>query len=298
MEPTEEPKVSVIVPCYNGEKYVAEAIDSVLSQTYHNFEILAVNDGSTDGTRNILHRYKDSIRILEHENRVNRGQAASLNLALRESNGEYIAILNQDDLWQPEKIQKQVAFLEDHPDIGLVYANGLIIDENGNTLYKIYGSKPMEDGRPEDVLMRCYFLIPTNSLVRASVLKSVGDFDKRLRAALDHDMAIRISEITKLGYISDVLFYFRKHHQSLTRTRTKLLWREGFTILMTASKRYNYSFTALRKRFAVLNFRLGQCELAERRYTHALLRFLIACLSDPLRGIKVALGLETITPPN
>jgi hypothetical protein len=206
--------------------------------------------------------------------------------------------LNQDDVWHPEKIQKQVAFLEDHPDIGLVYTNGLMIDEKGNKLYKIYDSQHTENKKPEDLLLRCYFLIPSNSMVRVSVLKSVGDFDENLKAALDHDMAIRIAEITKLAYIDEVLFSFRKHNESLTRTRTKLMWKEGFAILKKARERPKHGSHVIRRRFAVLSFRLGQCDLAERKYGHAFYHFLLAGLSDPLRGAKVALRRETITPPD
>ncbi|MCR5294625.1 MAG: glycosyltransferase [Lachnospiraceae bacterium] len=109
----EEGKVSVITPCYNGEKYVGETIQSVLSQTYPNWEMLIVDDGSTDASRRVLEAYaaKDErIRCFYQENR---GSAAARNLGLREASGRYIALLDADDLWDPDFLEKQLAFMKE-----------------------------------------------------------------------------------------------------------------------------------------------------------------------------------------
>lgn len=291
-------KVTVIIPCFNRESYIRETIDSVLNQTYEPIEIIVIDDGSTDGSRDVLESYKDKIILLEHPGRVNRGQSAAINLGLDQSSGEYIAILDSDDLFLKDKIKIQVEFLDNNLDIGLVYSNGYYIDEHGNQIAKMYYSDPIENSDPERVLMDCYFLVPNNSLVRRSVYHQVGGFDEDLRAAQDHDMAIRIAEKTKLAYIDDYLFLYRRHPDSISAKKADLRWRNGFIILNKAVKRYNYSFKSRRKRFAVLNFRIGQCFLENNKYLKAFIHFLIAGLCDPVRSSKVLLKMEIISSPH
>ncbi len=290
-----KPKVSVIIPCYNRENYISDTITSVLNQTYENIEIITVDDGSTDFTRNILEEFGSKITILEHHGRVNKGQSAALNLGINNCSGKYIALLDSDDLFAPAKIETQVEFLENNPKIGLVYSNGFYIDKDGEKLDPIYYKNHVENSDPERVLMDCYFLVPNNSLVERSVFKKAGDFDESLRASQDHDMAIRLAEKTRLGYIDDHLFYYRRHSDSISAKNAELRWRNGFIILRKASRRYNYSFKAKRKRFAVLHFRIGQCLLENRCFTKAVGHFFISGLSDPARSILVLLKKESIT---
>ena len=292
------PKVSVIIPCYNREQFIRETIESVLNQTHSNIELIAVDDGCTDGTRSILDSFGGKIIVLEHPGRVNKGQSAAINMGLRAAAGEYIAILDSDDLFLPEKIEKQVEYLEKHPDIGLVYSNGYGIDEYGNILYQFYGEDHEEPSDPEKVLMDCYFLVPNNSLVRKFAFQLAGAFDESLRSAQDHDMAIRLSEVAKISYINDNLFYYRRHKDSISSKNAELRWKNGFTILKKASKRYHYSMRAKRKRYAVLNFRLGQCYFEKKAYSASLCRFAIAGALDPVRSLRVLLKKQKISSPH
>jgi glycosyltransferase involved in cell wall biosynthesis len=292
------PKVSIIIPCYNREKYIRQTIESVLSQTYKNIEIIAVDDGSTDATRDIIDDYIKKIKILQHPNRINKGQSAGINLGIRYSKGEYIAILDSDDMFAPEKIERQVKFLEEHPDVGLVYSNGFAIDENGKKLYSIYKKGHKETNDPSKVLLNCYFLVPNNSMVRRSELEKAGKFDESLRSAQDHDMAIRLAEVTKLAYIDDYLFYYRRHKDSISAKKAKLRWKNGFKILKKASKRYNYRLSVKRRRLAVLNFRLGQCFLEEGKYIRAGIKFALSGILDPFRSYMVLTKYEKVSGPH
>jgi glycosyltransferase involved in cell wall biosynthesis len=112
-------KVSVIIPVYNVENYLAECIDSVLDQTFRNFEIIAINDGSTDGSMEVLEKYKDKVRIF---NQPNQGVALTLNRGIAEASGDYIAFIDGDDLWKKDKLEIQVGILEDNPDIDITFA--------------------------------------------------------------------------------------------------------------------------------------------------------------------------------
>jgi glycosyltransferase involved in cell wall biosynthesis len=292
------PKVTVIIPCYNRGKYIAETIESVLNQTYPNVEVVVVDDGSTDDSREVLEQYSDRIRVLEHPGRVNRGQSAALNLGILSSESEYVAFLDSDDLFVPEKIEKQVRFLEGNPQFGLVYANGHAINENGKVIFRFYDKSHKEESDPNRVLLDCYFLLPNNALLRRKVLDKAGLFDESLRSAQDHDMAIRVTEVTKIAYLDECLFKYRRHCESISYRNAKLRWSNGYKILKKARSRYRYRLSTLLGRLAVLNFRLAQCYREEGNYFKAVPLFIAAGLCDPLRSLGVLLGREKISSPH
>ncbi|HEY5957340.1 MAG TPA: glycosyltransferase family A protein, partial [Polyangiaceae bacterium] len=123
------PKVTAVIPTYNRREYVQEAIDSIIAQTFRDYEIIVVDDGSTDGTREALPaRYGERIRYLWQ---TNQGESAARNHALSLAMGQYIAFLDSDDLWLPDKLTKQVALLEQRQDIGAAFCQAWIINEHG-----------------------------------------------------------------------------------------------------------------------------------------------------------------------
>jgi glycosyltransferase involved in cell wall biosynthesis len=292
------PRVSVVVPVYNRGKYIHETISSVLAQTFRDFEVIAIDDGSKDESRAVLDSFGTAIRLLEHPGRSNRGQSASINVGLQAARGEFIAILDSDDVWLPEKLATQVKFMDAHPEVGLVYGNGWAIDESGRRRYVIYGPEHREDSQASRVLMDCYFFLPTNSLVRGAVMRKAGLFDESLRAAQDHDMAIRIAEITRLAYINEQMFYYRRHGDSISVKSADRRWRNGFLILDKAAARHPYPASVIRKRKAVLHFRLGQVEVKSRHFVSALSHFVLAGLLDPMRAVAVLTGKQGVTSPN
>ena len=286
------PKVIVIIPSYNREKYIRTTIDSTLSQTYGNIEVVVVDDGSTDRSREILESYGKRIRLLEHEERANRGQSAAINLAMRSTGGEYVAILDSDDIWTVDKIEKQVDYLERHPDIGIVYGNGYAIDEDGKILYKLIPPGHREENDPSRMLLECHFNIPSNALVRRSAFDRTGEFDETLRSSQDHDMAIRLLEVTKAAFLDEPVWYYRRHPDTQSTKHTKRRWVNGFIILDKACRRHPYAWSVRRRRLAVLHFRLAQCLASEREYLPAVKNFLLSGIFDPARAVKVLLGTE------
>jgi glycosyltransferase involved in cell wall biosynthesis len=122
---TERPIVSVVLPCFNGERFLEQALESVLAQTFRGWELLVVDDGSTDGSADIARafarRHPDKIRYLEHEGHVNLGMSASRNRGIREAAGQYVAFLDADDMWFPTTLDEQVAILDAHPHVAMVY---------------------------------------------------------------------------------------------------------------------------------------------------------------------------------
>jgi len=292
-----QPKVSVVIPCYNREKFIAETVNSVLSQTWPNIELIVVDDGCTDGSRAVLESFGPRLVILEHPGRVNRGQSAAINLGLRHSIGEYLAILDSDDLYAPDKIEKQVRFLENNPEFGLVYANCISIDEKGKELHKMYYSGHTPPDGPDQVLEDCCFNVPSNALLRRSVFEQVGFLDEALRSAQDHDYGIRIAEVARIGYLDECLWNYRRHGGSISNNRTLERWKNGFKILEAARKRYPYPPATVRRRKAVLHFRLGQCYLSEKCLLRSACHMLLAGLLDPFRSLRVLSGRERLTGP-
>lgn len=294
----EYPLVSVIIPCYNRQDYISQTVDSVLIQTWPNIELIVIDDGCTDNSRQILESFGNRIRVLEHSGCINKGQSAAINVGLNAAKGDYISILDSDDLFLPQKIEKQISYFLNHPDCGLVYSNGYRIDERGNITSEFYPPTHQEKSLPENVLLDCYFLLPNNALVRRDVYKTAGFFDESLRSAQDHDMAIRIAEVTNLAYLDNYLFCYRQHKNSISQTKAKLRWMNGFIILKKASVRYSYSRCIVRKRAAVLYFRLGQCAWEDREYLKAAWSFICAGVNDPLRSLSVLMRKETISSPH
>ena len=122
----ELPRVSVVMPVYNGEQFLAEAIQSVLAQTYNHYELIIVDDGSTDGSSTLAKRFEGG--VVRYLSQSNGGVSKAMNSGISAARGEYVAFLNQDDIWLPEKLDVQVAYLESHIDVGAVYCQGQLLE--------------------------------------------------------------------------------------------------------------------------------------------------------------------------
>ncbi|WP_165419279.1 glycosyltransferase family 2 protein [Corallincola spongiicola] len=287
--------VSVIIPAYNRDAYIAHTVESVLNQSLTDLELIVVDDGSTDRTREVLDSYTDSrLTILEHPGGINKGQAAAINVGLKQASGEYLAILDSDDYWAPEKLETLVTYLQDNPEYGLVYSNGFAVDPDGKPLYPIYSDGHEEQNDPSRVVIDCYFLLPNNAVLRREIMTKVGEFDESLRAAQDHDMAIRVAEVTKMAYLDLPLFFYRRHPDSISSQRKHIRWQNGFYILDKAVKRYGYSNAVIRQRKAVLHFRLYQCRKQNHQWISALSHLLMAGLLNPARASRILRGLEAV----
>lgn len=280
-------RVSVIIPLYNRKEYIEKSLQSVLNQDYSDVELIVIDDGSTDGGDKIVEKWshRSNLIFLRQPGNSNKGQSSAINLGLSRATGEFVAILDSDDLYAPGKLRKQIEYLNAHPDVGLVYGNGKAIDAKGKFLYEINYDDKVETSDPNKILLDCYFLLPQNSLVRSSVYEQVGGFDESLRSAQDHDMLIRISEVTKIAHQSIDSFRYRRHGDSISTNNLESRWRSGLVVLRKAASRYPYKKETLRKRRAVVNFRLAQALLKKKVLpTEACARLLYAGVLDPRRA--------------
>jgi FkbM family methyltransferase len=212
-------KVSVIIPVYNCEYYVREAIDSVLNQTSRDFEVIVINDGSTDKTEDILRQYGDQVRW---KSQKNKGQAFAVNEGIKMAEGGYIAYLDADDVCLPERFENQVRYLDGHPDVGLVYSDFYQIDEYGNIL-RIKKSKPHD----KFIFLQKNYIPRSAVMHRRECLNEVGLFDESITGSDDWDMWIRISEKFAMDYIGKPLVKYRVHKQNISLLRPKRFdhWR-------------------------------------------------------------------------
>ncbi|EHQ36862.1 glycosyltransferase [Methanoplanus limicola] len=212
------PKVSVIIPVYNGQQYIGKTIESVINQSFKEWEIIVVNDGSTDRSSDILHDYilklGNKIRVY---NTANGGVSNARNLGIKLSESDYISFLDQDDCFEKTKLEKQCSFLIKNPDVCLVYSNYSIIDNNDNiTKNKIFEDSALKKGFIFDDLLYFNFIGISTVMVRRSVMNRVGGFNSDYRLCEDLELLLRISKICQIDYINESLLYYRDHYQSFT----------------------------------------------------------------------------------
>jgi glycosyltransferase involved in cell wall biosynthesis len=211
--------VSVIIPTYNGGEYILDAVNSVLQQTYAPMEIIVVDDGSQEDILRILSPVSDRIRYIRQDNA---GPGAARNRGIRAARGEFIAFLDDDDLWHPTKIEAQVRRMSQDPDCGLVYSSAIFMD--GNKPFKRAISPYCPSGYIYYDFVR-YNLIDTTSavLVRTSVFEKVGLFEESIGVCEDYDLWLRIAKDYKVLFCSDACLYYRQSPSGISKHNYKHL---------------------------------------------------------------------------
>lgn len=212
------PTVSVIIPVYNQAQYVAQAIDSVLAQQFTDYEIIVVNDGSTDESPQMLNRYRGRIGVITQ---MNQGLSAARNSALQIARGEFIGFLDADDLWYPHTLATTVAYLQDHPNIDLVCGAWDLINEAGQIIqppnnFSAYREKVAQNFLRTIALGN--FILPSALLVRRTCFDRCGLFDPDLKGVEDWDFMSRVAaKGCRLGLIDVPVLHYRRHEGCLTR---------------------------------------------------------------------------------
>ena len=211
----ENPTVSVLVPVYMGERFIAEAIESALNQTYRHLEVVLVNDGSPDKSSDVIRRYLSDSRVRYLE-QPNGGVAAARNSALRASSGKYVAFLDQDDLWLPDKLERQVAFLETHPDAALVHARQDYVDDNGRRVESEFINVEPVKGQCFRALFDRNRIAVLTVLARRSVIEEVGGFNTLASGGDDYELWLRISWNYPIGFLDQIVGHYRVHSNNVS----------------------------------------------------------------------------------
>jgi glycosyltransferase involved in cell wall biosynthesis len=240
------PKVSVIIPVYNAEKFLSETIESVIAQTYPDWEIIAVDDGSTDRSLEILRKYEQRLPSKIHViTQRNSGVSIARNNAIAIAKGEYIAFLDHDDLWLPEKLEKQVELLDSNKELGLVYSDSyIIIDEEGDFEKNTYSQniKPFR-GNVLNELLYANFIPLLTAIIRKEVLNKVGMFNPKYKICEEYDLFLKIAEYYPVDFIEQPLAKYRVHDENFSRN-IEILVNENFQIIeywSNKSKNKNFS---------------------------------------------------------
>ncbi len=233
-----QPLVSVIMPAYNAAEYIAKAIESALNQTYKNFELIVINDGSTDQTENIILSFND--QRIKYSRQENHGLAATHNTGIRKSAGEFVIKLDVDDMMTPDFIVKHITEFEKHPEADLVYCDDLLIDENDQPIRVINRPEYMDAKLLIRDLFRCGFpVVPFRTCIRKNVFDKIGYFDETLRVAEDYDMMRRfVKHGLRVHHLPAALYLRRIVSDSLSRKFSAEKAKSHFDVV----KRYSHTF--------------------------------------------------------
>ncbi|MFA5309347.1 MAG: glycosyltransferase [Dehalococcoidales bacterium] len=290
MEPIS--RVSVILPTYNRALYVGEAIQSVLDQTYKNFELIVVDDGSTDNTREVVNSYKDPrVRYLYKENG---GVSSARNTGIKASDRDFIAFLDSDDLWLPENLEVKIKLLDAHPEAGLVCSDAYFLDNKtkanigrlwGEKRFK-YSANPTQAAQHplKELLYRSCFIMPQATMLRRRVFETIGYLDESLPTSEDWDLFVRIVQRFPIEVIDMPLLKIRRHDDSLSRNQEKV-YRGAVTAINKAIASGTFSraeLKLLKERLALEHCRYGRWSLLGDRQEDATKALFASIKINPL----------------
>jgi glycosyltransferase involved in cell wall biosynthesis len=287
------PLVSVIIPCYNGAAFISEAIDSVLAQSYPNVEIIVVNDGSTDDTKQVLDRYLGVITALHQPNG---GLASARNTGLRAARGEFVALFDADDICQPERLSAQVAAMLQLPDVVLcssdfsAFSGHQILDRShGGTYYRVIAatagglhalypnSQPLDTNRtpwPDatpsapielrsgniyERLVWGNFVHPPTIMARRAAIAAAGEFDQQIANGTDYDWIMRVCRLGPAAYVNRPLLKYRYSVAQLSSPRNSAQLARDTILAMDKLKERDPAL--FQRHWARFQRRIGTCHL-------------------------------------
>jgi len=289
--------VSAIIPAYNAETYLAESLDSALAQTYPNLEVVVTNDGSTDGTADILRRYGDRIKVVHQSNQ---GLPAARNAGIAAARGQWLAFLDSDDLWDPEKIQRQAEHFRDGVDV--VHSDCRVMDGHGEVTHAVFPRAITPVECVPSNLLRHNMVFVLTAVVRRTAHKAVGGFDERARRGCeDWQLWLKLAARKAVfHHVPQPLASYRVHGSNMSGDALRMF--EARLYVLRAFRRdwagYLTPFerALLQRRLYETSFQLGYGLYHQRRYAEAHRAFRQACRAKPLRPISWAYAILTALP--
>ena len=288
--------VSIIIPVFNCETYIVEAIESALAQTHHPIEIIVVNDGSTDGTMLALRSFGDRIKVIDQ---ANGGVAKARNAGLAAAKGEYVAFLDADDVWLPGKVSAQVRSLDANPDVGACYVAWHVWspDTDGSFhrpefVFESVDSIRIDTKKSGFIYGRLIFdceMLTTTVMIRSSIVRKIGEFNNNLKCGEDYDYWLRLSQITKINCLSCIYALYRVVVGSASRRAPSQNYE--LTVIKTAIERFGLTDSSgikidpkrIKKRMDTLVFRFGYIHLRQGDPSLAIAAFSESLRSRPLQ---------------
>jgi len=211
------PVISVLMPVYNAEKFLKEAIESILRQTFTSFEFIIINDGSTDSSLEIIEEFAKRDSRIKYINRKNKGLIESLNEGIEISQGKYIARMDSDDVSFPKRLEVQYEFLEQNSEYVVVGSRVILIDEDGDELcpmVNLFSNKDIDSAHINNLTNGAVIVHPT-AMIRRSSLVKIGGYRHDYKNAEDIDVWLRLSELGKVCNLDDVFLKYRQHFDSI-----------------------------------------------------------------------------------
>lgn len=220
-------KVSIIINCYNSEKFLKESIESVLNQTYTDYELIIYDDASTDLTKDIALSYGDKLKYYNTKKNIPLGLAR--NQALEKSTGDLIAFLDQDDVIYPERIKYQVNFFKKNPDVDLVFSSANIIDENSKIINKIMPDVSIRSKTESfrDIL-KYYPICWLTVMFRRKVIDEIGNFEDEFNQIEELDLILKIISRKKFKFLPDIVGAYRIHSDNLSKKNSYISVKKEF----------------------------------------------------------------------
>jgi glycosyltransferase involved in cell wall biosynthesis len=287
---TSKPKVSVLMSVYNGEEFLNEAIDSIIDQTFKDFEFIIIDDGSKDKSLKIIKSYKDPRIVLV--SRPNKGLVASLNEGLNLAKGKYIARQDADDISIPNRLEKEVMYMDSHPNTALVGSNYTVMDIKGNQLVTTNVFTHPNDLKLTQITCNQYG--HGSVMLRKSAIEKVGNYDKSVGHVEDYDLWTRLSQNYDIANFEEPLYLYRKVEQGISMSNAELQVQQTFAVRDKAFKYYlkhqseykplfyRPSGHHYRTRKAVLYRDLAYLHRRENKVFGALYMMSLAILLEPL----------------
>lgn len=278
-----EPLVSVVTPTYNRAASLREAIESVQAQTYPHWELIIVDDGSTDGTRQLVEQCQARDPRIRYVHQANDGSAPARKHGIGLAQGEFIAFIDDDDLWLPDKLRRQVAFLQEHPAVAFLYTrcevwkHGIKFEEwpggaaRPNTLYELFRSN---------------FIPILTVMVRTSCLNAIGDLDGESRFSQDYDFWLKLAQRFPFDGLQEPLAIYRIHDTNLSKN-LEGYYHDHFRVLgrVPVNPRVGITRAVKARRIAEDRIALGNLYRTQGRFRPATSQFARAVIADPLIGL-------------
>jgi glycosyltransferase involved in cell wall biosynthesis len=256
----------VVIPTYNAADFIRRTLNSVLAQGYDNLEVLVIDDGSADGTADIVATYADPVRLIRQ---LNAGVSAARNRALVEATGQLVAFLDHDDVWYPGKLNQQVELITSRPEVGLVYGNSALIDRHDRYLWTYLASHRMHRGEVLVPLFLDCFIPLLTVVMRTQILRKIGGFRVRWSIAEDYDIFLKVAELSDVDFVDAIVAGYRVHEGNLSRDLDRRLKEEREVLNACLSRnrdlRERVGARAVRLRMAGLRCEPGHADLLKGR---------------------------------
>ncbi|QEY11281.1 glycosyltransferase [Cellvibrio sp. KY-YJ-3] len=270
--------VTIITPTYNREAFLPAAIESVLAQTYKNFEFIIVDDGSEDNSRKLIESYAEKDSRIKYLYQENQRQSVARNYALSVAKGDFICFLDSDNYWPHDKLEKSLKAFEQHPEADIVYGDCITIDEHGNELHR--NNMRRYSGSIAALLLKDNFVSMNTTMTRRRCFNEMGGMSGKRRVADDYDLWLKFSARYRFQYIPEFLAYYRVMENQISSNK-KLRFETNEKIILDFLAAFPDAVSEYEKKAGLTAF-----------YTRKARHYAASDKKEAYKAIRIALGIN------